>query len=261
MDTQHAIFSNSMVAATGCPKAGVSLEQVNALGLHALGLHALGLHALGLNALGSSTRRFKTPRFKTLWFNTGTQCGLACKNHYIDFSPTNDSLAFIRLTQVQQFLNQIQRHELGTEEIGLTGGEAFCNPDIIAIMGTILRRGFRLLVLTNAMHSRLERKNGLLALHKLYGQQLTLRVSMGHFEQQLYQQRRGPNAWQPLLDGLCWLSGQGFTIAVAGRRLRGEEEQILRQGYAELFRRHNIQLDAFDQRALLLLPEITSGCA
>ena len=251
MDTQHAIFSNSMVAATGCPKAGVSLEQVN----------ALGLHALGLNALGSSTRRFKTPRFKTLWFNTGTQCGLACKNHYIDFSPTNDSLAFIRLTQVQQFLNQIQRHELGTEEIGLTGGEAFCNPDIIAIMGTILRRGFRLLVLTNAMHSRLERKNGLLALHKLYGQQLTLRVSMGHFEQQLYQQRRGPNAWQPLLDGLCWLSGQGFTIAVAGRRLRGEEEQILRQGYAELFRRHNIQLDAFDQRALLLLPEITSGCA
>mgnify|MGYP000315246941 CR=1 FL=1 len=256
MDTQHAIFSNSMVAATGCPKAGVSLEQVNALGLH-----ALGLHALGLNALGSSTRRFKTPRFKTLWFNTGTQCGLACKNHYIDFSPTNDSLAFIRLTQVQQFLNQIQRHELGTEEIGLTGGEAFCNPDIIAIMGTILRRGFRLLVLTNAMHSRLERKNGLLALHKLYGQQLTLRVSMGHFEQQLYQQRRGPNAWQPLLDGLCWLSGQGFTIAVAGRRLRGEEEQILRQGYAELFRRHNIQLDAFDQRALLLLPEITSDCA
>ena len=251
MDTQHAIFSNSMVAATGCPKAGVSLEQVN----------ALGLHALGLNALGSSTRRFKTPRFKTLWFNTGTQCGLACKNHYIDFSPTNDSLAFIRLTQVQQFLNQIQRHELGTEEIGLTGGEAFCNPDIIAIMGTILRRGFRLLVLTNAMHSRLERKNGLLALHKLYGQQLTLRVSMGHFEQQLYQQRRGPNAWQPLLDGLCWLSGQGFTIAVAGRRLRGEEEQILRQGYAELFRRHNIQLDAFDQRALLLLPEITSDCA
>ena len=147
MDTQHAIFSNSMVAATGCPKADVNLEQFNALGLH-----ALGLHALWLNALGSSTRRFKT-----LWFNTGTQCGLACKNHYIDFSPTNDSLAFIRLTQVQQFLNQIQRHELGTEEIGLTGGEAFCNPDIIALMGTILRRGFRLLVLTNAMHSMLER--------------------------------------------------------------------------------------------------------
>jgi len=235
-----------MVAATGCPKAGVNLEQFN----------ALGLHALWLNALGSSTRRFKT-----LWFNTGTQCGLACKNHYIDFSPTNDSLAFIRLTQVQQFLNQIQRHELGTAEIGLTCGEAFCNPDIIAIMGTILRRGFRLLVLTNAMHSMLERKNGLLALHKLYGQQLTLRVSMGHFEQQLYQQRRGPNAWQPVLDGLCWLSGQGFTIAVAGRRLKGEEEQILRQGYAELFRRHNIQLDAFDQRALLLLPEITADCA
>ena len=62
-----------------------------------------------------------------------------------------------------------------------------------------------------------------------------------------------------MLDGLSWLSQQGFNIDVAGRRLWRDDEQVLREGYAALFKRHNIQLDAFDQKALVLFPEITAG--
>ena len=224
MDTQLNKFSNPLYTASGCPRASVKLKQL-----------------------------------KTLWFNTGTLCNLACSHCYIESSPTNDRLEFIRLSQVQQFLDEIQFHDLGTEEIGLTGGEPFFNPDIIAIMGMILRRGFRLLVLTNAMRPMLKRQTGLLALQKLYGEQLTLRVSMDHFDRELHQQERGPKSWQPMLDGLSWLSEQGFTTDVAGRRLWGEDEQVLREGYAALFKLHNIQLDAFDQKALVLFPEITAG--
>ena len=223
MDTQAEKFSNPLFTAAGCPRASVELKQL-----------------------------------KTLWFNTGTLCNLACSNCYIESSPTNDRLEFIRLSQVQQFLDEIQQHDLGTEEIGLTGGEPFFNPDIIAIMALILRRGFRLLVLTNAMRPMLKRQSGLLALQKLYGEQLTLRVSMDHFDQTLHQQERGPKSWQPMLDGLCWLSEQSFNIDVAGRRLWGEDEEVLREGYAALFKRHNIQLDAFDVKALVLFPEITA---
>jgi len=223
MDTQLEKFSNPLFTASGSPRARVKLKQL-----------------------------------KTLWFNTGTLCNLACSNCYIESSPTNDRLEFIRLSQVQQFLDEIQLHDLGTEEIGLTGGEPFFNPDIIAVMALILRRGFRLLVLTNAMRPMLKRQSGLLALQKRYGEQLTLRVSMDHFDQGLHQQERGPKSWQPMLDGLCWLSEQGFNIDVAGRRLWGEDEEVLREGYAALFKRHNIQLDAFDQKALVLFPEITA---
>jgi uncharacterized Fe-S cluster-containing radical SAM superfamily protein len=223
MDTHLEKFSNPLFTAAGCPRASVKLKQL-----------------------------------KTLWFNTGTLCNLACSNCYIESSPSNDRLEFIRLSQVQQFLDEIQLHDLGTEEIGLTGGEPFFNPDIIAIMAMILRRGFRLLVLTNAMRPMLKRQSGLLALQKLYGEQLTVRVSMDHFDPELHQQERGPKSWQPMLDGLGWLSAQGFTVNVAGRRLWGEDEQVLRQGYASLFEYQNINLDAFDEKALVLFPEITA---
>lgn len=222
MDTQLKTFSNPLYTASGCPRASVKLKLL-----------------------------------KTLWFNTGTLCNLACNNCYIESSPSNDRLEFIRLSQVQQFLDEIQRHDLGTEEIGLTGGEPFLNPDIIAIVGMILRRGFRLLILTNATRPMLKRQAGLLALQKCYGKQLTVRVSIDHFDAELHQQERGAKSWQPMLDGLCWLSDQGFTVHVAGRRLWGDDEQLLREGYAALFKRHNIQLDAFDKTALLLFPEIT----
>jgi len=222
MDTQLKTFSNPLYTASGCPRASVKLKQL-----------------------------------KTLWFNTGTLCNLACSHCYIESSPSNDRLEFIRLSQVQQFLDEIQRHDLGTEEIGLTGGEPFLNPDIIAIVGMILRRGFRLLILTNATRPMLKRQAGLLALQKCYGKQLTVRVSIDHFDPELHQQERGPKSWQPMLDGLCWLSDQGFTLHVAGRRLWGDDEQVLREGYSALFKRHNLKLDAFDKKALLLFPEIT----
>ena len=222
MDTQLKKFSNPLYTASGFPRASVKLKQL-----------------------------------KTLWFNTGTLCNLACSHCYIESSPSNDRLEFIRLSQVQQFLDEIQRHDLGTEEIGLTGGEPFLNPDIIAIVGMILRRGFRLLILTNATRPMLKRQAGLLALQKRYGKQLTVRVSIDHFDAELHQQERGAKSWHPMLDGLCWLSDQGFTVHVAGRRLWGDDEQVLREGYAALFKRHNLKLDAFDKTALLLFPEIT----
>lgn len=224
MEAQADTFSNLLFTASGRPRASVELRQL-----------------------------------KTLWFNTGTLCNLACDNCCIESSSSNYRLEFIRLGQVEQFLNEIQLHDLGTEEIGLSGGEPFDNPDIVAIMGMILRRGFRLLVLTNAMAAMLKRKTGLLALQKLYGEQLTVRISIDHCDHGLHQQEPGSNSWQPMLDGLCWLSQQGFNIGVAGRRLCGEDEQVLREAYGALFERHNIDLDAFDEKALVLFPEITTS--
>ena len=211
-----------------------------------------------VTADGSPRACIKLKQLKTLWFNTGTLCNLACQHCYIESSPTNDRLDFIKLSQVQQFLDEIQLHKLGTEEIGLTGGEPFLNPDIIAIMAAILRRGFRLLVLTNAMRPMLKRQTGLLALQKLHGDQLTLRVSLDHCREELHQQERGPKSWSAVLEGLIWLSENGFTIDIAGRKRWGDDEQTLRGGYARLFKQHRIAVDAFDSRRLVLFPEITA---
>jgi organic radical activating enzyme len=84
---------------------------------------------------------------KTLWFNTGTLCNITCANCYIDSSPTNDRLVYLTRADVEPYLAELTQ----TAEIGITGGEPFMAPEIIAILDGALARGHTLLVLTNAM--------------------------------------------------------------------------------------------------------------
>lgn len=209
-----------------------------------------------ITADGSTRASVELTALQTLWFNTGTLCNLACDNCYIESTPTNDRLEYIRLAEVEPFLDEIQRLDLATDEIGLTGGEPFMNPDIIPIMKAILRRGFRLLVLTNAMRPMAKVGNGLLQLQAEYPEQLTLRVSVDHYRPELHEEERGAKSWQPMLDGLCWLSKQGFNVDVAGRTRWGDDEQSLRQGFANLFKQNDIAIDAMNQKQLVLFPEM-----
>src|SRR6266852_6759587 len=90
-------------------------------------------------------------RLRTLWFNTGTLCNLTCRNCYIESSPRNDRLAYLSAADVAAYLDEIESDGLGTEEIGFTGGEPFMNPAFPTMLEEALRRGYRVLVLTNAM--------------------------------------------------------------------------------------------------------------
>ena len=63
-----------------------------------------------------------------------------------------------------QYLDEIAALRLGTGLIGFTGGEPFMNPQLPAILELTLSRGFRALVLTNAMKPMHKMKPALLAL-------------------------------------------------------------------------------------------------
>ncbi|RUO25470.1 radical SAM protein [Aliidiomarina minuta] len=192
----------------------------------------------------------------TLWFNTGTRCNLACANCYIESSPDNDRLSYLTLEDVVAFLDEIQEEQLATTEIGLTGGEPFINPHIIPIMQACLERGFKLLILTNAMTLMTRRSKALLELQENYGELLTMRVSVDHFKIELHEEERGPGSWKPMLHGLQWLSEHGFNIDVAGRTRWGEKEDELRAGFAEFFAQYDIDVDAYNQQQLVLFPEM-----
>ena len=68
---------------------------------------------------------------ETLWFNTGTLCNIACTHCYIESTPKNDRLEYITAAEVALYLDEIHADNLGTREIGFTGGEPFMNPDMI----------------------------------------------------------------------------------------------------------------------------------
>ncbi len=193
---------------------------------------------------------------RTLWFNTGTLCNLACRNCYIESSPTNDRLVYLTAVEVRAYLDEIARDRLPTEEIGFTGGEPCMNPELCTMLEDCLARGFRVLVLTNAMKPMMKKREALLRVKAKAGDRLILRVSIDHYSRDLHQLERGRRSWAPAIEGVRWLLANGFTVHVAGRTFTGQGEAEIRQGFARLFTGEGWPVDAEDPLELVVFPEM-----
>jgi organic radical activating enzyme len=203
-------------------------------------------------------RRASVPlsKLETLWINTGTLCNITCRNCYIESSPKNDSLVYISAAEAEPFLEEAQRFK--AREIGLTGGEPFLNPECLTIIESALRRGFEVLVLTNAMApmQRPDVKSDLLRLKESYTSKLTLRVSLDHYTKALHEMERGPETFSKTVAGINWLSENGFKIAIAGRTCWGETREAALLGYQQLFAEQGWNIDVHKPAGLVLFPEM-----
>jgi hypothetical protein len=195
---------------------------------------------------------------RTLWINTGSLCNITCRNCYIESSPENDRLVYITRAEASAFLDEIERGAWPVREIGFTGGEPFMNPDIIDMLGDALKRGLQVLLLTNAMQPMLRPRirEGLLRLHRAHGARLLIRVSLDHYTQELHDTERSPGSFVKTVEGIDWLVGEGFALALAGRTCWGESEAHAREGYAALIAARGWGIDAHDPAKLVLFPEM-----
>ena len=209
-----------------------------------------------ITAKGEKRAVVALTKLQTLWFNTGSLCNITCVNCYMDSSPKNDDLAYLTLNDVTQYLDEIKAEGFGVEEIAFTGGEPFMNPDLLAMLDQVLTRGFKALVLTNAMKPMSHKREALLNLQKRFGSALSIRVSMDHYSKKRHEQERGANTWAPMIDGLQWLSNNDFNLAVAGRTCWDETDALARAGYAIFFDKENITIDAHLPASLVLFPEM-----
>jgi len=207
-------------------------------------------------ANGEKRARVAFRAYETIWFNTGTLCNISCRNCYIESSPKNDRLVYLTYAEVLTFLDEAERLSPRPSEIGFTGGEPFMNPEFVAMLETVLARGFRALVLTNAMKPMQHMKSALQDLNRRYQGQLTIRVSLDHYQPEKHEEIRGAGTWQSSIEGLVWLVKSQFDVAVAGRMAWGECEASLRAGYADLFVKLDLPIPADDPSRLVLFPEM-----
>jgi uncharacterized Fe-S cluster-containing radical SAM superfamily protein len=210
-------------------------------------------------ASGQRRAQVALKALETLWFNTGTLCNLTCHHCYIESSPKNDRLVYLTAAEVAEYIDEIESGALPTSLIGFTGGEPFMNPELTAMLEDVLSRGLPALVLTNAMKPMAKCKPALLRLRDHYGDRLTIRVSIDHYGSSVHELERGKRSWQPTIDGLVWLARNGFSLHVASRRLSGEPEAVIRNGFAGLFAELGVAIDAEDPFALTIFPEMDPG--
>ena len=211
-----------------------------------------------LTAKGEERAEVRLESLDTLWINTGTLCNITCKNCYIDSSPKNDDLVYFPLAELVKLLDEIAIMKTGTREIGFTGGEPFMNPQMPKMMRLALERGFEVLVLTNAMQPMQRKKTRaeLIALKDEFGDRLTLRISLDHYTRQLHERERGAGSWDITVEGIDWLAGNGFSIAIAGRTCWGEDELSERVGYEKLMQEKHWPIDCSNPAQLSLFPEM-----
>lgn len=205
---------------------------------------------------GKRRARVAPRTLDTLWFNTGTLCNLTCVNCYIESSPSNDALVYLSAEEVIGYLDELAQWSPDASEIGFTGGEPFMNPELIAMMEASLSRGYRVLLLTNAMRPMMKQAEAFAALGNRYGEQLEVRVSVDHYREDLHETERGVRSWKPTMTGLKWLSDHRFKLSIAGRTCWDESESSLRTGFARLFRELDIAIDCLRPDRLVLFPEM-----
>lgn len=207
--------------------------------------------------------------YDTVWFNTGTLCNITCSGCYIESSPKNDRLAYLTRAEVKAFLDEANGLYDRPNEIGFTGGEPFMNPDILGMIADSVEAGFYVLVLTNAMKPMQRQRQQLLEIQRKYPRRFRIRVSLDHFSRSRHEQIRGAGTWRPAIEGLKWLSSEGFDIAVASRMIWGTDEASMRSGFADLFATEGLAISAADRERLVLfpemdasanIPEISGGC-
>ncbi|MEQ1708650.1 MAG: radical SAM protein [Terricaulis sp.] len=209
-----------------------------------------------VTAKGEERASVALQALETLWFNTGTLCNITCAHCYIESSPQNDRLAYLGLADVRAYLDEIERDDLPTKLIGLTGGEPFMNREIVAILGETLARGFETLVLTNAMRPMERHKRQLLELKAAHGRRLRLRVSLDDPSASIHDAERGEGAYAKTIAGLRWLGANGFNVEIAGRGFAHEPETALRARFQILFDQIGLRIDASDAAGLVIFPEM-----
>jgi molybdenum cofactor biosynthesis enzyme MoaA len=219
-----------------------------------------------VTADGSNRAFIEASNIKTLWFNTGTLCNIECKNCYIESSPKNDRLVYLTFEEVKSFIDEALDKNLGTNEVGFTGGEPFMNKDIMKMIDYSLNKNFKVLVLSNAMKPMLNRTNELIKLNHL---NLTIRVSIDHYQKEKHEEIRGKNTYDVMLQGLKWLNENNFNYTLATRLLWDEKEEDLRKNFGAFIKNNNLRLDTNSPKQLVTFaemdekidtPEITTSC-
>ena len=140
------------------------------------------------------------------------------------------------------------------------------NKDIIKMIEYSLSKGLKTLVLSNAMKPMLNRVE---EIKKVNHKNLTIRVSIDHYEKSKHEEIRGKNTYDIMMKGLKWLDENDFNYALATRLLWNETEEELRKNFGIFVKNNHLKLNTNSKQELVTFaemdesvdtPEITTSC-
>ena len=153
---------------------------------------------------------FGSPVFPArLWIYSNFHCNLACSYCAVASSPTARRRS-IGLGQFRALVDEAVAE--GFEELYVTGGEPFVEPDIVAMLEYASER-LPTVVLTNAMLFTGRRRRDLRRLAERPN--LVLQSSVDGARPETHDRWRGVGSWAKAMEGIRFARGLGLPIRVA----------------------------------------------
>ena len=167
------------------------------------------------------TPLFGTAAFPSrLWIYTNFHCNLACSYCAVSSSPTADRRS-LGLSRFRALVDEAL--EEGFDELYLTGGEPFLEPEIAAMIRFAAARA-PTTVLTNAMLFTGRRRQELRELATMDG--LTLQTSLDGPRAATHDRLRGRGSWQRAVDGIAFALSLGLRVSVATTQTDSNTDEI-----------------------------------
>jgi hypothetical protein len=106
------------------------------------------------------------------------------------------------------------------------------------------------------MRPMMRHQAALKQLHDAHGTLLRFRVSLDDHRAAIHDAERGEGSFRLAMEGLSFLSREGFQVEIAGRRLSAEPDSVARAGYKALFREEGIAINYDNPVQLVIFPEM-----
>ena len=203
-------------------------------------------------------------KLKELWFQTGTQCNLACTGCFEASSPTNKRLLFMTLEDVIPYIGE--GLELGAEKIAFTGGEPFLNQHFPDILDYSMKNA-NTLVLTNGTKPFSRNIDSILQTASQSPYKLEIRISLDSLDEDSHNAIRDPHkklAYNQAVESIKYLAKKGHPAYIAGRSANSDMAPQLKEDYKSFFEEKGIPVagvtifNEFD--APQTIPTITPNC-
>ena len=157
---------------------------------------------------------------RRLWIYTNFHCNLACSYCVVASSPLARRRS-LGLDRVRELVDEAV--EAGFEEIYMTGGEPFIEPEIAAMIAYSSER-LPTVVLTNAMLFTGRRRGELEALADL--PRLTLQTSLDGARAETHDLWRGAGSWARAMDGIAVATELGLPLRVAMTETQDNRSEV-----------------------------------
>lgn len=170
-------------------------------------------------------------RLAELWIHTGTACNLRCPFCFEGASPGDARIEQMTIAEAVRLVDQAR--EIGVKQVSFTGGEPFCNKDLIAMLDHALNR-LPVLVLTNGTTPLLQRLDEIRPL-KSRNFPLKFRISLDYPDSERHEANRGIGNFAKALRAMRLLAQAGFPVRAARFRNDGENTAEVERRYREMF--------------------------